>query len=475
MKKAQLVFIPSPGVGHLVSAAQFAKLVLDRNDTFLITMLVINNPYAESISKYIESLASAHTQIKFIALPETIAPPSSEALAVSAEHAFSCYINDHKAIVRDAIVNQVMANNPAPIASVVFDLFCTAFIDVARELGVPSHVFFTSGAAFLGLMFYLSDREEYGQPKFRPTDPDYIIPFYANPVPYRVLPLLHADEGYETFAYHGRKFKDANGIIINTFSEVESHVVHALLARDDIPPIFNVGPLIDHRGKSLSGSDAVKRDEIIKWLDDQPEKSVVFLCFGSGGGFDEAQLKEIAIGLEKSGHRFLWSIRLKPSKGQLHASYFDNYGEILPEGFLERTENTGMLCGWAPQVQILAHRAVGAFVSHCGWNSTLETLWYGVPIITWPLYGEQHINAFQLVKDLGLAVELTLDFRRDCPTDFVKAEDITKAVKTMMEQGGELRNKAKATSEMAQKAVVEGGSSYVALGNLIDQWLENKP
>ncbi|KAL3585037.1 hypothetical protein D5086_011904 [Populus alba] len=67
---------------------------------------------------------------------------------------------------------------------------------------------------FLGLMFYLSDREEYGQPKFRSTDPDYIIPFYANPVPYRVLPLLHNDKGYETFAYHGRKFKDANGIII---------------------------------------------------------------------------------------------------------------------------------------------------------------------------------------------------------------------------------------------------------------------
>jgi hypothetical protein len=76
---------------------------------------------------------------------------------------------------------------------------------------------------------------------------------------------------------------------------------------------------------------------------------------------------------------------------------------------------------------------------------------------------------------LGLAVELTLDFRRDCPTDFVKAEVITKAVKTMMEQDGELRNKAKETSEMAKKAVMEGGSSYVAFGNLIDQWLGCKP
>ncbi|KAJ6300845.1 hypothetical protein OIU76_021612 [Salix suchowensis] len=162
-------------------------------------------------------------------------------------------------------------------------------------------------------------------------------------------------------------FKDSNGIIVNTFSEAESHTVSALLARDDIPPVFNVGPLIDHKGKSVSGSDAVKRDEILKWLDDQPEKSVVFLCFGSGGGFGEDQLKETAIGLEKSGHR------------------------------------------------------------------------------------------------------------RDCPADFVKAEEITKAVKSMMEQGGELRNKAKEISEMAKKAVIEGGSAYVAFGDLIDQWLESKP
>ncbi|KAJ6380573.1 hypothetical protein OIU77_029465 [Salix suchowensis] len=268
MKKAQLVFIPSPVVGHLVSSVQFAKLILDRNDSFLITILVLSNPSAGSISKYIESLASVHKQIKFISLPETVAPPSAEALSVSVERAFTRYINDHKTIVKDVIVNQVIANDPAPIAN----------------------------------------REENGQPKFRPTDPDYIIPFYANPAPYRVLPLMHNDEGYETFVHHGRRFKDATGIIVNTFSEVESHVVHALLARNDIPPIFNVGPLIDHKGKNI-----------------------------------------------------------------------------------------------------------------------------------------------------------------------VRAEDITKAVKTMMEQGGEFRNKAKAISEMAQKAVAEGGSSYVALGNLINQWLENNP
>ncbi|KAB5518953.1 hypothetical protein DKX38_023272 [Salix brachista] len=300
MKKKQLVFVPTPGVGHLVPAVQLAKTILERDDSFLITMLAISNPFAGSMSKHTESLASMHPEIRFIEIPEAITSPPSAACPASS---FTSYINGHKTLVRDAIVKLVMAANPAPIASVVVDMFCTAFIDVAKELGVPSHVFFTSGAAFLAMVLYLSDREDRGEPKFRPTDADYTIPCFSNPVPYRVLPLLHSDVDYEAFANHGRKFKDSNGIIVNTFSEAESHTVSALLARDDIPPVFNVGPLIDHKGKSVSGSDAVKRDEILKWLDDQPENSVVFLCFGSGGGFDEDQLRETAIGLEKSGHR----------------------------------------------------------------------------------------------------------------------------------------------------------------------------
>ncbi|KAH8488023.1 hypothetical protein H0E87_023914 [Populus deltoides] len=450
MKRAQLVFVPCPGIGHLVSTVGFAKLILERTENFLITMLVINHPYDPSVNSYVESLVATHTQIKSITIPAIAAPPV-EALT---EKVFTQFIRDHSPLVRDAIVNQVIANSPAPVASVIVDLFCACFIDVAKELGVPSCVFFCSDAAFYGLTVYLSEREDGGQPKFRESDLDYTIPSYANPVPYRVLPLVHRDQAYETFGALGRKYKESNGVIINTFSELESHAVNTLVARDDLPSIFTVGPLIDHKGKGLSGSEAAKRDEIMKWLDDQHENSVVFLCFGSQGAFREEQLKEIR-DCDWAGAQ--WSTVLV---GRSQAT-------------LTRRDYA-RLCGWAPQVEVLAHRAVGAFVSHCGWNSTLESLWYGVPIITWPYYGEQQINAFQLVKDLGLAVELTLDFRRDCSTDFVKAEDITKAVKYMMEQGSEYRDKAKATGEIAKQVLLEGGSSYVAFGRLIEQWLGNK-
>jgi hypothetical protein len=201
-------------------------------------------------------------------------------------------------------------------------------------------------------------------------------------------------------------------------------------------------------------------DSIMKWLDDQPPSSVVFLCFGSRGIFGATQVKEIAFGLERSGQRFLWSLRPPASLPS------DN--DILPEGFLERIEGKGMICGgWAPQVEVLEHKAVGGFVSHCGWNSILESLWHGVPIVTWPIYAEQQLNAFKMVRELGLAMEMRLDYRSG-GGDLVMADEIERAVRGMMDGGSEVRKKVKEMGEKARKAVMEGGSSFASIEQFID-------
>ncbi|KAI8558703.1 hypothetical protein RHMOL_Rhmol04G0117500 [Rhododendron molle] len=194
-----------------------------------------------------------------------------------------------------------------------------------------------------------------------------------------------------------------------------------------------------------------------------PPSSVVFLCFGSMGGFEADQMREIAQALEQSGHRFLWSIRQPPPKGEMERkmpSEYQDLNQALPEGFLERTEEIGKVIGWAPQVAVLSHKAVGGFVSHCGWNSTLESLWCGVPVATWPLYAEQQINAFQLVRELELAVEIKLDYKNDLRfasinVKLVTADEIENAILKLMEKEDQssegIKQKAKESSRRRRK------------------------
>lgn len=141
--------------------------------------------------------------------------------------------------------------------------------------------------------------------------------------------------------------------------------------------------------------------------------------------------------------------------------------DILPRGFRERSKGRGMICGWAPQKEVLAHSAIGGFVSHCGWNSILESVWFGVPIVTWPIYAEQQINAFQMVRDLGLAVELRLDYRRGTE-NHVSAVELARAVGCVMGGDSEVRKRVKEVSEKARLALRDGGSSYAATGRLIE-------
>ncbi|KAL7239305.1 hypothetical protein ACSBR2_005249 [Camellia fascicularis] len=205
-----------------------------------------------------------------------------------------------------------------------------------------------------------------------------------------------------------------------------------------------------------------------------PSVVVVFLCFGSLGYFGQPQPAEIAAALEKSGHRFLWSKRRPPPQGEFEmpTDCGGDYQGLLPEGFLQRTENRGMVCGWAPQTTVLGHAAVGGFVSHCGWNSILESLWVGVPIVTWPMYAEQQMNAFEMVVDLDLAVELRLDYRNELGgsgggVELLAAEEIERAVRCVMDGENLVRKRMREMREKSREAVVEGGSSFGSFDDML--------
>lgn len=205
---------------------------------------------------------------------------------------------------------------------------------------------------------------------------------------------------------------------------------------------------------------AIDQQECLKWLDSKKPNSVIYVCFGSVTNFASSQLYEIAIALEASGQDFVWVIRKVKNV------------EELPEGFEERVKGKGLIIkGWAPQVLILDHEAVGGFVTHCGWNSTLEGVCAGVPMVTWPFFADQFYNEKLVTEVLRIGVAVGVQQWSRNGSGGIKREAIEKAVKSLMvgKESEEMRRRAKELKEMARKAVEEGGSSYANLSALIEE------
>ena len=288
------------------------------------------------------------------------------------------------------------------------------------------------------------------------------------------------DADYEWFLSHLSKLPLAAGIIVNTWEDLEPHSLRAI--RDNsfyqelsTPPVYPVGPLVKNT-EPVTGPDV---ERTLAWLDKQPTESVIFVALGSGGSLSAQQLTEFAWGLELSGQRFLWVVRL-PSDIACNSDAFFNAGgdanepnAFLPEGFLERTKEVGLVVpSWAPQVAVLSHASTGAFVSHCGWNSSLESVALGVPMIGWPLYAEQRMNATMLMEDVGVLTKPRVVEPAGKETTTIGREEIERVMRTVIEgeEGKAIRRKAKELKESATKALNVGGTSYESLSFLATQW-----
>ncbi|TKY68957.1 UDP-glycosyltransferase 72B1 [Spatholobus suberectus] len=189
-----------------------------------------------------------------------------------------------------------------------------------------------------------------------------------------------------------------------------------------------------------------------------------------GGTLFHDQINELAWGLELSGQNFLWVLR-PPNKfgiiADIGAKNEDPF-QFLPNGFLKRTKGHGLVVPyWASQVQILGHGAISGFLCHCGWNSTLEGVVHGIPLIAWPLFAEQKMNAVLLTNGLKVALRLKLNEK-----GIVEREEIARVIKNLMvgEEGQGIRQRMKKLKDVAADALKEDGSSTMTLTQLALKW-----
>jgi len=256
--------------------------------------------------------------------------------------------------------------------------------------------------------------------------------------------------------------------LVNTFEELENEAISALregkinpTGADRMPRFYPVGPLI-----SSSPVEIYKAD-CLTWLDKQVPSSVLFVSFGSGAVLSTAQITELALGLEASGHPFLWVLRSR--SGTFVSIHEEDVSHLLPQDFENRIKDRGIVVSaWAPQIPILSHPSTRGFLSHCGWNSTLESISHGVPMIAWPIFAEQKMNRLLLVNELKVAIEAKME-----SDGFVRRESVERAVRELMEESDgsmAVRERARELKEKAMTALAERGSSYKAMADAVSEW-----
>lgn len=261
---------------------------------------------------------------------------------------------------------------------------------------------------------------------------------------------------------HASRDSKASALIINTFDSLEKDALKTIssLPPYDSVPIYSIGPLHLLANEIIVDSNlkTEQPDECLKWLDSKQPNSVVFVNFGSWVAMTHEQLIELAWGLANSKQEFLWIIR--------NDLVSDDKAAVLPPEFVSEIEGRGMLASWCPQDQVLNHPSIGGFLSHMGWNSTLETVSAGVPILCFPISADQQTNCWFACTKWGIGMEIDNDVKRD---------EVEMLVRELMEgeKGVEMKAKAMEWKKNAEEAIRPGGSSFQNLDELLTNVLSN--
>ncbi|XP_018630749.1 UDP-glycosyltransferase 92A1-like isoform X3 [Nicotiana tomentosiformis] len=454
-----IVMLPFLALGHMIPFLALANKIQERT-SYKITIVStpLNIKYLSSnIAKDSSNQVQNPNNISLVSLPYN---SSDHGLPPNTENTEALPLKDMVTIFNSTLslkdpltklILEIVKKDGKPPLCIISDTFMGFASEVAKSCGIFNVSFTTAGAygtaAYVSLWLNL--------PHLLAIDGIFKMPGFNDSCTFSVSQL-------HPF------MKLANGIkAIKNFTKL---------------PVWCIGPLLPQcmlkkgeKGQILEsriGKDhGLSPEKCIEWLDKHPQSSVLYISFGSQNTISTSQMMALALGLEDSEKPFIWVVR--PPIG------FDLKGEFksewLPQGFQERVEksNKGLIVkSWAPQLQILCHGSTGAFLTHCGWNSVLESLSQGVPIISWPLAGEQAFNSKMLMEEMGVCIELTKGVQ-----SVIEKEDVKKVIDIVLSTSGkgkEMKEKANKIGISIREAVKEEkfkGSSVKAMDDFISTLL----
>ncbi|WCJ35286.1 UDP-Glycosyltransferase superfamily protein [Euphorbia peplus] len=475
-----IAVLPTPGMGHIIPLLEFAKKLVTYHG-FRVSFLTITTNEPSAAREQLLGSSILPPGLHIVHLP----PVNISAITNSVNHTF--ILTRLSLIIQESLKNlKSLLTEIGKPKALVIDLFTTQAFDVCQEMSIPVYSFFTSPITLLTFSLYLPTLDREMEPETQFVDlPEPVTPPGCNPV--RIEDLIEPiqdrkNDDSRWYLLHVSRLPLAAGIILNSWEDLEPVALRALTENPfykqiNTPPVYPIGPVIKEEESPIF-SDS----ETLAWLDKQPPNSVLYVALGSGGTLTVKQLTELAWGLDLSHQRFLMVAR-KPIDGSASATFFNVGSDIndpkayLPEGFLDRTEGRGLVVpSWAPQIAVLKHRATGGFVSHCGWNSALESLSCGVPMIAWPLYAEQKMNASMLVEEVRVAVKMKAVSGADENGEMVvERGEVERVVRVVMEgeEGKKMKERAGILKESAEKALQVNGPSYESLSRLAQQWKDD--
>ncbi|KAF8364641.1 hypothetical protein HHK36_033385 [Tetracentron sinense] len=470
------VMFPLMAQGHMIPLIDMARLFAERGVIATIVTTPLNAfRFKPIIDRAIDSgLPIRLLQLRFPCV-EAGLPEGCESMDTVPSREFAKNFVTAISMLQQPLEQMLGELHPSP-SCIISDMCLPWTSHVARKFHIPRFIFHGMSC------FYLLCSHNMHLSKVHERITSESEPFMVPGLPDRIeltkaqlpLSLNHDSADLEDIRNQIREAElTAYGVVVNSFDELESRYVKEYKKANG-NNVWCVGPVSLCNQEALDkverGNKAsIDENQCLEWLDSKQPSSVVYVCLGSLCRIIPSQLIEMGLGLEASNRPFIWVIKVGGKSSETEKW-------LVEEGFEERIKGRGLLIrGWAPQVLILSHPAIGGFLTHCGWNSSLEGVCAGVPLITWPLFAEQFINEKLVIQILRIGVRVGVEVpvpwgQEEKVGVLVKREEVKKAVQLLMdegEEGEERRKRARELGEMAKRAMEEGGSSHLNMTLLI--------